>query len=109
MLIDSLEHVMLRVRYLIYGNDNSLRINLPVEFTFNGTFYSASDINIPNGYEIDPDYPTIQATINSDSIDNLPTISSVNRLHGTAITVYLNKNYTGTLRLAIGIKLSKVN
>ena len=109
-LFTKLNAIALRVGYLDYCGENGegLRANLPLNFDFNGTSYAVSNIQIPEGYIIDNDFPTIQATVNGCSVDGAPGMLRVERYHDSAIIVFLNDNYNGTLLLAIGVRLKRV-
>lgn len=109
-LNSNLNETKLRVGYLVYDgvDGEGLRVNLPVDFIFNGFSYAVSNIQIPEGYIIDNDFPTIQATVNGCSVDGAPGMLRVERYHDSAIIVFLNDNYNGTLLLAIGVRLKRV-
>lgn len=102
------------MKYLDYTGDdlNGLRMNLPVNFTFNNNSYASGYIEIPDGYIISEKYPTIIGTVNyctngSDSFFG-NNICYINRQTDNSLILQLNKNYNGTLILGIGVRLDKV-
>lgn len=111
MINSDYEELRLRVGYLDYcgKDDNGYRINIPCNVGFNNISYTAVDISefIPNGYQIDPEFPTIQATMNAKNV--AAVLRCVSRYHSTAILFELNQNHTGTINFAVGVRLRKVS
>ena len=105
------EALLLRVGYLDYCGENGdgYRINIPANITLNDEAYKVVDISkfFPTGYNIDKDFPTIQATINSRTTATLPAISYCQRYSGGQVLIHFTNNLTGDLSLAIGVRLKK--
>ena len=97
-----------RVGYLDYTGDagNGYRLNLPVGVTFDNLSYALGYITIPDGYIIEPRFPTIIGTINTEP-NMIVNISSIRRYGDNCILVQLDKTYTGSLEIAIGIRVVK--
>lgn len=100
-----------RVGYIDYSGEDGdgYRINFPQNANFTGLNYVAVDIGwaIPDGYVIDPDFPTIQCTINTSNV--MYGVKNCSYYHGTALLIELTGNYTGQLGFAIGVRLRKIS
>ena len=108
-VISDIDTLKTRVGYLDYcgANGDGYRINCPCQVAFNGNSYGIANLSsfIPDGYQIDVDFPTIIATLNTTS--GLISIASCKRYSASQIYVQLNQNCTESLTIAFGVRLRK--